>query len=102
VTTKKKETLDRIEKALIEMLDAGQIARHDCFMQLIYVAFDYLEDESVLEAIRILNLIDLQFLMSLSTYKDKVTDFAKSAYRVYDYFGLEWEILPQSPKGAWN
>lgn len=102
MTSKKKETLERIEKALIDMLDAGQISRHECFMQLIYVVFDYVEDDDILEAIRVLNLIDFSFLKQLDIYKDKVTEFAKAATKVYDYFGLEWGFMPRKPQGAWN
>ena len=84
------------------MLDAGQIARQECFMQLIYVVFDYIEDGDVLEAIRVLNLIDWQFLKQLDLYKDKVTEFAKAANKVYGYFGLEWGFMPKKPQGVWN
>ena len=102
MTTKKKESLERIEKALVEMLDAGKINKNDCFMQLVYIVFDYLEDNDVLESIRVLNLIDHQFLRNLDVYKDKVTDYAKAAYRVYDYFGLVWGFIPKESEGAWN
>jgi hypothetical protein len=64
--------------------------------------FDYIEDGEILEAIRILNLIDIQFLKSLGVYRDKVTEFAKAASKVYDFFGLEWGFMPKKPKGLWN
>lgn len=102
MTSKKKETLERIEKALVDMLDAGQINKNDCFMQLIFVVSDYLDEDEIKDAIRVLNLIEWHFLQNLDVYKDKVTEYARSAYKVYDYFGLEWGFMPKMTQGVLN
>ena len=93
----KRDTAEKIEKALEEMESDGLITDYDRFRQYIYLVQDFLEISDMDEALRILNKIDFDFFKTIPLLKNKKDEYSKIAIKIYEYFGLEY-CVPQISK----